>query len=68
MAVRDAVAAWPKFTTNELIVNVVVILLLAQVVRFLYGGVRIRLKFSQLRAQGFVRTRFPGLDYDTKFN
>lgn len=55
MALRDAMAVWPKLTTRELILNVVLILLLVQVGRFIYSGVRIRLKFRQLRAQGVVR-------------
>lgn len=55
MAVKDAVAAWPDFTSKKLIVNVVIILFLVQVIRFLYSGVRIRVKFSQLQAQGIVR-------------
>lgn len=54
MALGDAVAAWPKLTTGELMWNVVLVFLLVQIGRFLYGGVRIRWKFRQLQAQGIV--------------
>lgn len=50
----DAVTMRPKLPTQELIVNIVLIVVLVQVVRFLYSGVRIRLKIRQLQAQGIV--------------
>lgn len=54
MALRDAVAVWPRSSPKDLVVNVVLILLVVQVVRFLYSGIRIRLRFRQLQAQGIV--------------
>ncbi|KAJ4395993.1 hypothetical protein N0V93_000209 [Gnomoniopsis smithogilvyi] len=49
---QDAVAAWPLFSSKGLVVNVVLILMLVQVIWFLYSGIRIRLRFRKLQAQG----------------
>lgn len=64
MMTNNVVAAWPSLATTQFAASAVLLLFVFQVLRFLYRGVCIRIKFRRLRAQGIVSLSVPFLRRD----
>lgn len=49
---------WPTVASPRLLVNVLLFFLLLKVAQVLYTGIRVRVKFQQLKRQGMVSTTY----------